>query len=204
MTPFSNLRSVYAWQTFSGAPDGRCVQIAWSRFETIKRGHKGAMFSQGMTLPVELSLVRTPAGLRMARAPVRELELLREGEATALRDFDGELAEVEFSCRPVADSHVILDMRGIKLTYNAYRKTLTMGNLSTAWSLDADGRLGFRIFVDRVGMEIFSLDGLQYLPLPDVCPKSTDRKIAWSAGGSKKPVSDVKERVWRLKSAVCP
>ncbi|MBR3922974.1 MAG: hypothetical protein IKJ45_07655, partial [Kiritimatiellae bacterium] len=168
-----------------------------------KKGCKGAMFSQGMTLPMELSLVRTPAGLRLARAPVRELKSLRDGEATTLGDFSGELAEIEFSCRPVADSYVTLDIRGVKLIYSACRKTMTTSGLSTGWRLDADGRLGLRIFVDRVGMEIFSLDGLQYLPLTDACPRPENRKITWSAGGPAKPVSDVRERVWRLKSAVC-
>lgn len=192
---------VYAWQTFSGVPDGRCVQIAWSRFETLKSGHEGAMFSQGMSLPMELTLVRTPEGLRMARFPVRELRSLREGAATSFRAFDGELAEAEFFCKPAGGGRVTFDFRGIRIVYDAGRRTLSVGEHATAWKLDGDGRFGLRVFVDRVGLEIFSLDGLQYLPLPRVRPDPAKRTLSWRADGAAEPVSDVIERVWRLRRA---
>ncbi|MBQ6338540.1 MAG: hypothetical protein IJI36_05275, partial [Kiritimatiellae bacterium] len=138
----------------------------------------------------------------LARFPVKELENLRAGEATALKAFECELSEVEFSCKPVADAVVTLDLRGVAIVYDAVKKTLAVNGRATAWDLDAQGRLGLHVFVDRVGLEIFSLDGLQYLPLPEIVPDPANRKLSWRATGAKKAVRDVAERAWRLKSAM--
>ena len=73
--------------------------------------------------------------------------------------------------------------------------------IQMAWDLDARGQLGLHVFVDRVGLEIFSCDGLQYLPLPEIVPDPTKKKLSWRAGGAKKPVRTVIERVWRLTKA---
>ena len=200
------INPIYAAQTFSDAPDGRRIQVAWCHFDTCAGGRKDAIFNQGMSLPAELKLVRTADGLRLARFPVKELETLRDGAATRLADFDGELAEVEFACVPTADDTLVtLDLRGVTVEYSALRHTLAVNGQATAWELDAKGRLGLRVFVDRLGMEIFSLDGLQYVPAPDIAPDPANRKLSWRAGGTKrkeKPVRDVTERAWRLKSAV--
>ena len=199
--PVGGLNPVYAWQTFSDAPDGRRIQMAWSHFDTLAGGRTDVMFNQGMTLPMELKLVRTADGLRLARFPVRELETLRAGKATRLADFDGELAEVEFVCAPVADATVTLDLRGVAVVYDAAKRTLSVNGRATAWDLDARGQLGLHMFVDRVGLEIFSCDGLQYLPLPEIVPDPAKKKLSWRAVGAKKPVRDVTERAWRLTGA---
>ncbi len=199
--PLGGVNPVYAWQTFSGAPDGRRIQMAWAHFNTLAGGRTDAMFNQGMTLPMELKLVRTASGLRLARFPVKELESLRTGPATAFKAFADELAEIEFACTPVADAQITLDLRGVKVMYNAVARTLSVNGQTTAWDLDARGRLGLHIFVDRVGVEIFSLDGLQYTPLCDVVPDPANRTVSWRAGGVKKPVRDVVEKVWPLRPA---
>ena len=200
--PVDGLNPVYAWQSFSDAPDGRRIQMAWSHFDTLAGGRTDVMFNQGMTLPMELKLVRTANGLRLARFPVKELETLREGKATRWTKFHGELAEVEFICTPVADATVTLDLRGVLVVYDAAKKTLSVNGRATAWNLDARGQLGLHVFVDRVGLEIFSCDGLQYLPLPEIVPDPAKKKLSWRAVGAKKPVRDVTERAWRLKSVV--
>ena len=195
-----NVNPVYAAQTFADVPDGRRIQVAWSHFDTRAGGRADAMFNQGMSLPMELKLVRAADGLRLARFPVKELESLRAGAPTPLAGFNGELAEVEFSCEPVADAVVALDVRGVAIVYDAVKRTLALNGKAVAWDLDARGRLGLRVFVDRVGIEIFSLDGLQYVPAPDIVPDPTKRKMSWRASGAKKPVRGVTERAWRLKS----
>ena len=195
-----HINPVYAAQTFADVPYGRRIQVAWSHFDTRAGGRTDAVFNQGMSLPMELKLVRTADGLRLARFPVRELETLRAGPATPLAGFVGELAEVEFSCVPVADAVVTFDVRGVALVYDAVKGTLAVNGKAVTWNLDAHGRLGLRMFVDRVGLEIFSLDGLQYVPAPDIVPDRAKRKMSWRASGAAKPVRDVTERVWRLKS----
>ena len=178
------LNPVYAWQSFSDAPDGRRIQMAWSHFDTLAGGRSDVMFNQGMTLPMELKLVRTADGLRLARFPV-----------------NGELAEAEFVCTPVADATVTLDLRGVAVVYDAAKRTLSVNGRATAWNLDARGQLGLHVFVDRVGLEIFSCDGLQYLPLPEIVPDPAKKKLSWRASGAKKPVRTVIERAWRLTKA---
>ena len=63
-------RGFYAAQTYSNAPEGRCVQIGWGQGITF-----GALpFNQQMVIPVTLSLRQTGAGPRLHAAPVAELD----------------------------------------------------------------------------------------------------------------------------------
>ncbi len=61
-------RIPYAAQTFSGT-EGRTVQIAWMRTP-----NRGQPYTGMMSVPVELSLIETPDGLRLRMPFVRELE----------------------------------------------------------------------------------------------------------------------------------
>ena len=74
--PQSTSLPYYAGQAFQNAPDGRCVYVPWYMLHG-----EGPHFAQHMGLPQELALVRTNAGLRLTRKPVRELEALRDGAA---------------------------------------------------------------------------------------------------------------------------
>ena len=191
----------YAGQTFEDAPGGRRVQICWWR--TVRP--KGAPFVSALSLPMELSLVKTAKGLRLARRPVKELESLRAGPATDFAGFRGELLEAEFACTLAEDAVVTLDFRGARLQYSRPRGTLSLiekgEERSTRWDAPG-GRLALRVFLDRQGMEVFSADGLQTLPIGTVVPNPSNRRISWRATGAKKPVRDVTERAWRLRSAV--
>ena len=203
MRPVGNISTpVYAWQTFSDVPDGRRIQIAWSKYDPLAGGNKATMFNQAMTLPMELKLVRTDAGLRLSRFPVKELESLRKGPPMSLKDFNGELAEIKFSCVPVADAVIALDLRGIKIEYRAIQHTLSVNGQSTAWNLDAEGRLGLHIFIDRVGLDVFSLDGIQYIPMPNIKPNPSKTRLSWKSSGMKQSVRAVTEQAWHLRSAM--
>jgi len=60
----------YASQCWQNLPDGRTIQIAWIRGGSFT----GLPFSQQMSIPCELSLVRDAGGaIRLRRSPVREL-----------------------------------------------------------------------------------------------------------------------------------
>jgi sucrose-6-phosphate hydrolase SacC (GH32 family) len=71
---FDQGRNSYAAQTWSNAPDGRCIQISW-----MAGGLYPEMpFNQQLSIPVELSLIGTGEDAALARWPVKELESLRK------------------------------------------------------------------------------------------------------------------------------
>ena len=68
-------RNHYATQTFSNIPrsDGRTIQMAWMK----SARYPGMPFNQQQTFPSELSLRTYADGVRLCRAPIREIESVR-------------------------------------------------------------------------------------------------------------------------------
>lgn len=66
--------------TFANAPDGRHVLVGWvpRDWSALRQRWPDARVSQGITLPIELTLRRTSDGLRLCGYPVREIDALRE------------------------------------------------------------------------------------------------------------------------------
>ncbi len=186
----------YAAQTFSNAPDGRAVWVAWYRLP--KRPCMD--FTHAFSLPQELSLRRTPEGLRLVRRPARELAALREGAAVPFALFDGELAEIDVACTVASDGRLALDLRGVPLVYDAAKGTLTVAGRTFDWPLDR-GRLAFKAFLDRVGLEIFSADGLRVAAVPEAWPKPPCRSLAVTA---RTGVTEASFRATRLRSIWTP
>ena len=105
----------YAAQTFSDIPagDGRRIQIGW-----LQAPSPGMSFNQCLSLPLELKLLSTPEGIRLARLPVNELARLREktfdagsllmksGDANPLAAAKGESLELRAEWEPGADSKI--------------------------------------------------------------------------------------------------
>ena len=156
----------YAGQTFSDMPDGRGVMLGWLR----EGNWPGMTFSQGMTVPLELSLHRTPAGLRLAFLPARELERLRERtwegksmEATQanalLKHADKELLDLALEARLGAQGKLTMALRGEKITLDAGTGLLSCHN-TTATLVATGGRVNLRVLVDRGALELFAQDGL--------------------------------------------
>src|SRR5262245_3387694 len=124
----------YAAQTYSDAPDGRRIQIGWGNGITFP----GMPFNQQMTVPVELSLVQTKDGIRMAAEPVSELNtlhgkkhtwkdiVLKQGE-NPLKDLSGELFDIrtEFA----ANETVGFSLRGTPVIYDAKKMEVSCGNV---------------------------------------------------------------------------
>ncbi|WP_051417095.1 GH32 C-terminal domain-containing protein [Paenibacillus sp. J14] len=70
-------KEYYASMSFAGMPDGRRVMLAWMTngdypFAFPTEGWKGVL-----SIPRELTLQKTNEGIRLAQAPIRELESLR-------------------------------------------------------------------------------------------------------------------------------
>jgi sucrose-6-phosphate hydrolase SacC (GH32 family) len=151
----------YAVQTFSDIPpeDGRRIQIGW-----LRGGKYPDMpFNQQMTFPCELTLRSTPAGLRVHRMPVKEIELLRAtphrwAELTIklgenpLAELKHDLYDIEAEILPGDTTEVGFNIFGTNLK----AKTL-------------NGRITLRLLVDRTSVEYFVGEGqeshaLCYLP----------------------------------------
>ncbi|MBQ9430071.1 MAG: glycoside hydrolase family 32 protein [Kiritimatiellae bacterium] len=160
----------YAAQSFSDAPDGRRILVPWMHLEG------GASFNQGMGLPQELGLKRTAAGIRLTHTPARELAELRDGNAVPFENFSGELVEAIVDCRIRAGETVGFKFRGVPVSYDSKTGTLAADAVRVAWPI-TDGQLKLTVYLDRVGMEIFSADGLNCLPLAKVTPNPANVKI---------------------------
>jgi fructan beta-fructosidase len=157
----------YAAQTYSNAPNGRRVQIGWANGVTFP----GMPFNQQMTIPVELKLRTTPAGIRLHAQPVKELESLRRSHFLKSRNPDPRekqlmqvcgapleiYAEIELG-QPERATAVGFKLQGTPIMWNVAKEELTCGNV-TAPLKPVNGRLKLHIFRDRGSIEIFGNDG---------------------------------------------
>ena len=182
----------YAAQTFGDVPDGRRILLPWFR-----TGMPGMAFNQEMGLPVELKLVRTSNGLRLAEFPVKEVESLRKGPAVPFDTFDGELVDAAIDMRLRPYAVVRLSLRGIPLAYDAMQETLEVDGVRTSWPL-ADGCFKARLFIDRTGLEVYSADGLVGLPVQNARATPGDRKLRLVDGA--KHVLEDRSAAYELKS----
>ena len=107
----------YAPQSWSEAPDGRRLWLAWMNNWTYAQDIPTSTWRGSFSAPRELSLVTTPEGIRLAQQPIAELEELRgehwewrdeviEPGSALLDDVDGETLEIiaEFEIKNLADS----------------------------------------------------------------------------------------------------
>jgi fructan beta-fructosidase len=153
----------YAPQVFSDAPGGRAIMLGW----LSGAQYPGMPFSQGMTVPLELSLRSTPLGARLCFYPARELEALRQGTisgaglslggANELLAGAGELLDVELVLRP--DGPLALDVRGHPVDYDPGAHAVGFAG-SQAILPPGPETLRLRVLVDRAVTEVFADDGL--------------------------------------------
>lgn len=154
----------YATQTFHNVEtgDGRRIQLAWIRGSDFPN----MPFSQQVTFPCELKLKNTPQGLRVFRTPVREIELLHEGEPVVVQKQDlvegeklqlpvkGELFHIRANVSIPRGSSLVFDLRGapLRLSHDAIQVAeasgKTMGAVKT-----------IEILLDRASLEAFVNDG---------------------------------------------
>ncbi len=84
-------RDFYAAQSFSDLPDGRRVWIGWMSHWEYANSVPTAPWRGQLSIPRELRLARTQAGLRLAQRPIAELARLRH---PLLRVANADLAVV--------------------------------------------------------------------------------------------------------------
>jgi sucrose-6-phosphate hydrolase SacC (GH32 family) len=197
--------SAYAAQTWSDIQDGRRIQIAW-----LRGSIPGMPFNQQMSFPVELTLRSTPRGPRLCFTPIQEISSLYE-DTHSVQDSD--LAQD--AIRLPGGGHDLLDIqaeidlqdaltiqfeiRGVPVVYNVQRQELVC--CERAVPLKAPrGKLELRILVDRASIEIFSADGLVYVPLSVVSPDNDSHCFLSATGGTAKVASvyiNILHSIWR-------
>lgn len=154
----------YAAQSFDNAPNNRRVQIGWANGITFG----GMSFNQQMTIPVELTLRQTPAGVRMFAEPVAEVATLRgkgntisgttAGNEAKTLTFTDDTFEVLTTLTIGKAPTAKLSVRGFDIVYDAAKQTLAVGKVVAPVSL-VDGTLTLRVLVDCGSVEVFANKG---------------------------------------------
>ena len=132
--------SYYAAQAFNMAPDGRIVNIGWMTsaapgYNPFVESHQP--FTQQLSIPTELTLRTTPAGIRLCQYPVKEIaalyaksdkfENLTLAEANAkLSTLKPELIDMTVAFVPAGN--LSLTVRGLKIDYDAAKKEFVFTN----------------------------------------------------------------------------
>jgi sucrose-6-phosphate hydrolase SacC (GH32 family) len=162
--------SSYAAQTWSEAPAGRRIQIAWMRQDL-----PGMPFNQFMTFPCELTLRHTQEGVRLFSWPVEEIKSIQDKERvwqdwavrpgqTPLPSVEGELLDTEVEFRPGERGRCGLLVRGIPVIYDTASQVLSCQG-RTATMVPVKGVVRLRLLVDRASVEVFANNGRVALPI---------------------------------------
>ncbi|MDB5319281.1 MAG: sacC [Phycisphaerales bacterium] len=198
-------KGFYAAQTFSDIPasDGRRIMIGW-----LQTPSPGMPFNQSMSVPLELKLLTTPEGPRLSFMPVKELESLRDATKRIgpidlnpgddpLADLKGDLLDIRLQFEPAEASDLELMVHGASIRFDAKeRQWVVNGHKAPAPARDGKQRL--TVLADRNSLEIFTDDGLTYIPLPFI-PKDADQTVRIVAKGGTAKVDFVE--VHTLKSS---
>lgn len=187
-------QNCYAGQTWNNIPesDGRRIFIGWMRGGSYPE----MPFNQQMTVPRELTLRTTDEGIRLFSEPIRELETLRGGRHSwantplapgenPLRSVRGDLFDIVANIEPGAASSIEFNIRGLPLTYDAAKQTLTCKKRSAKVPL-VEGELQLRMLVDRTSLEVFAANGqivMSYCFIAD--PANQDLSLTASGGAAR-------------------
>jgi fructan beta-fructosidase len=191
--------SFYAPQCFSRAPGGRVVQIGWARVDL-----PGMPFNQAFSLPIELRLVSTPAGVRMRAEPVRELETLRGDPVTAERRelaadtpievrAPGNPLDILIQAEPGRARELRLRFGTNEIVYDAAGRTLDGMPLPLE-----GGKLRVRVVVDRPLYEVVGGGGAVYKTAQRRDPGKPIESVRLSAVGG--PAGAASVTVYPMRS----
>jgi fructan beta-fructosidase len=192
----------YASQCFSNPPDGRVVQIGWARIDT-----RDMPFNQTFTVPTQLTLRTTEDGVRMFAAPIKELEQLRKpgprtaenkeltAESPAVKfDVEGQLFDVLVTLKKGTASKAVLAFGGSAVTYDFNAAKLDEMPLKAK-----DGKVTFRVLVDRPMYEVVGGDGACFKTSPRRDMGKPLGTISLTAEGGALTVESL--RAYEMKSA---
>jgi len=163
LTADINEPTFYATQSWANTEtgDGRRIQTAWMRGSHFP----GMPFSQQISFPCELALRSTPAGPRIFRNPIKEIEKLHGPYITLERrslkrdevvqlDANDELLRIQAQVEIPEGSRLCFNLRGVPLILTS--KAIQTGD--TRGTTIGDVR-SIEILLDRASMEAFVNDG---------------------------------------------
>jgi fructan beta-fructosidase len=184
-------RDNYAGVSWSDVPeeDGRRMYIGWMSNWRYANQVPTREWRSAMTLPRELSLTATEAGVRLIQKPVREIEAIRQRteeykdlvlgfEATSSYKMAGNLMEIRVEFEKLT-AHVFgLSIQSsptemTKISYDAVKEKLLVdrtesGDQSFSESFAAvmeapvklvNNKLKLQIYIDASSIEVFANDG---------------------------------------------
>ena len=216
-------KNYYAAQTWSDAPDGRCIILAWM---PTKRYH-GMPFEQQMNFPADLTLRTTPEGIRAYKMPVPEIRNLYDKTyqwqnqfikgTYKIDELNGDLYDMDVEVDVNRSSSFEIGLRNVTLYYDAVKKIVSCGDvpLEPAWGrrdspnenaannlgeaplTPVNGKIKLRILLDRTSIEIFGNDG-QVVITSCIMPDDNNKSYSFT---SKEGVNLVSAKVYSLKSA---
>jgi fructan beta-fructosidase len=151
----------YAAQVFSHAPDDRKVMIGW----LAGASYPDMPFSQGLSLPLELTLERFPGGFQLCFQPVKELQSLRrerqytenltiESANMMLASPSSGLLEIKLSFEVEKNHEVIIDLGWHRLSYDPQLQKIYFAGKGVF--LPQGAVLDLHILIDRSVTEIFA------------------------------------------------
>lgn len=158
----------YASQCFSNSPDRRVVQVGWARIDT-----PNMPFNQTFTVPTNLTLHTTEDGLRMFATPIEELMQLRRPNPKVVSDtklvadtpveisVQDQLFDIVVSVRKGTASKAVLRFGENVATYDFDSQILDEMPLKMQ-----DGKVSFRVLVDRPMYELIGGGGACYKTSP--------------------------------------
>lgn len=163
----------YAGQTWTGRDDtdGR-MHISWLRSGdnawSDPMVYPDMPFSQQMTVPCLLKLVRTEDGYRVTRTPIPALDSLHDGEAEPQKIAACKAAELDLlpqgDLRLTIDSENPISVRVGEFGFDYDPKTghLVLDGGHRTYTLLKGGALSLRVLSDTMSCEIFLQDEISY------------------------------------------
>ena len=189
----------YAAQSFSGLEDGRIVRVYWQHTAI-----PSPTFSQQMSIPAEMSLVREKNGYFLKALPVKELDVLRASTVTKTDFTLDETIKLDMECAPLditleteyaPEDVITLSVFGSAVRLDMKNNVAVMLRDKCPISLKKDC-VKLRVIVDRCTVEIYTDDGRYLL----VTQQLWDRNLPFITLSSTASVKVNEFTVHTLKS----
>jgi levanase/fructan beta-fructosidase len=191
-------QNFYAAQTWSNAPDGKRIQIAWMR----ESKYPGMPFTGQMSFPTELSLKSTPDGPRIFRTPVSEISSLygKKMDKTdkniipglknynLLKGIHNECVRITGVFDVKSSNMFGITVRksrkeaGTEISYDVKKQLLTCIGSQMPLA-PVNNKIKLDILVDRASIEIFANNGEKVITDNFTPAEQADDMELWTHGG---------------------